>query len=44
MATLRNFAIGLIRLAGHTVIAAANRILRYDFGQLAAVLNRENSP
>ena len=38
MATLRNIAVSLIRLAGYTGIAAANRTLRYASGQLADLL------
>jgi predicted transposase YbfD/YdcC len=38
MATLRNIAISLIRLAGHTTIAPATRVLRYSLDQLTAVL------
>ena len=38
MATLRNIAVSLIRLAGYTGIAAANRTLRYASGQLANLL------
>jgi len=39
MATLRNIAVSLIRLAGYTGIAAANRTLRYASGQLADLLS-----
>jgi predicted transposase YbfD/YdcC len=38
MATLRNTAIGLIRLGGSATIAATNRDLRYDPSRLAALL------
>jgi len=38
MATLRNIAISLIRLAGHTTIAPTTRALRYSPDQLKAVL------
>ena len=38
MATLRNLAIGLIRQAGYTKIAATIRRIRYDTGLLLAIL------
>ena len=38
MATLRNLAIGLIRQAGYTKIAATIRKIRYDTGLLIAIL------
>ena len=38
MATLRNIAVSLIRLAGYTGIASANRTLRYGLNQLADLL------
>jgi hypothetical protein len=37
MPTLRNLAIGLIRQAGYTKIAATIREIRYDTGLLIAV-------
>ena len=42
MATLRNLAIGLIRQAGHTRIAATIRKLRYDNDLLLTVLGLQN--
>jgi predicted transposase YbfD/YdcC len=44
MATLRNIAISLIRLAGHTTIAPTTRTLRYNPDQLAAVLGLHLNP
>jgi hypothetical protein len=38
MATLRNLAIGLIRQAGHTKIAATIRKIKHDPALLIAVL------
>ena len=38
MATLRNLAIGLIRQAGYTKIAATIRKIRYDTALLLTVL------
>jgi predicted transposase YbfD/YdcC len=38
MATLRNFAIGLIRQAGYTRIAATIRMIKYDTALLIAIL------
>jgi hypothetical protein len=40
MATIRNIAISLIRLAGYSAIAETNRALRYGFDRLRAVLNQ----
>jgi predicted transposase YbfD/YdcC len=42
MATLRNLAIGLIRQAGYTQIAATIRRIRYDTGLLLAILGLKN--
>ncbi len=44
MATIRNIAMAMIRLAGYPLIAPANRTLRYDFGQLARVLSLDIHP
>jgi predicted transposase YbfD/YdcC len=44
MATLRNIAISLIRLAGHTTIAPTTRVLRYSLDQLTAVLGLRLQP
>jgi hypothetical protein len=38
MATLRNLAIGLIRQAGYTKIAAAIRRIKYDIALLITIL------
>ncbi len=43
MATLRNLAIGLIRQAGHTRIAATIRKLKYDTDLLLAILGLQNT-
>ncbi len=42
MATLRNLAIGLIRQAGYTKIAAAIRRIKYDIALLIAILGLSN--
>jgi len=42
MATLRNLAIGLIRQAGYTKIAAAIRKIKHDPALLIAVLGLQN--
>jgi predicted transposase YbfD/YdcC len=42
MATLRNLAIGLIRQAGHTKIAATIRKIKYDNYLLLAILGLQN--
>jgi predicted transposase YbfD/YdcC len=42
MATLRNLAIGLIRQAGHTKIAAAIRKIKYDNHLLLAILGSQS--
>jgi len=42
MATLRNLAIGLIRQAGYTKIAATIRTIKYDTALLLAVLGLSN--
>ena len=42
MATLRNLAIGLIRQAGHTEIAATIRKIKHDTGLLLAILGLKN--
>jgi hypothetical protein len=42
MATLRNLAIGLIRQAGYTKIAATIRKIKHDTGLLLAVLGLSN--
>jgi hypothetical protein len=42
MATLRNLAIGLIRQAGYTRIAATIRKIKYDTGLLLAILGLSN--
>ena len=42
MATLRNLAIGLIRQAGHTKIAATIRKIKYDTALLLAILGLNN--
>ena len=42
MATLRNLAIGLIRQAGYTKIAAAIRRIKYDVALLIAILGLSN--
>jgi predicted transposase YbfD/YdcC len=42
MATLRNLAIGLIRQAGHTRIAATIRKIKYDTTLLLAILGLKN--
>lgn len=42
MATFRNLAIGLIRLAGHPRIAPAIRRIRHDNALLLAILGLEN--
>jgi predicted transposase YbfD/YdcC len=42
MVTLRNLAIGLIRQAGYTKIAATIRRIKYDTGLLLAILGLEN--
>ena len=42
MVTLRNLAIGLIRRAGYTKIAAAIRRIRYDTTMLIAILGISN--
>lgn len=44
MATLRNIAISLIRLAGYTTIAPTTRALRYSPDQLTAVLGLRLQP
>lgn len=44
MATLRNIAISLIRLAGYTTIAPTTRALRYSTDQLTAVLGLRLQP
>jgi predicted transposase YbfD/YdcC len=44
MATLRNIAISLIRLAGHTTIAPTTRTLRYSPDQLTTVLGLRLQP
>jgi predicted transposase YbfD/YdcC len=44
MATLRNLAIGLIRQAGYTKIAAAIRSIRYDTALLLTVLGLNPPP
>lgn len=41
MATLRNIAIGLTRLAGHANIAAATRQLAHRHDRLIALLDHE---
>jgi len=38
MATLRNLAVGLIRQAGYTKIAATIRKIKYDLALLLAIL------
>ena len=43
MTTLRNLAIGLIRQAGYTKIAATIRKMKYDTGLLLAVLGLKNA-
>ena len=42
MATLRNLAIGLIRQAGYTKIAATIRKVKHDSSLLLAVLGLSN--
>jgi hypothetical protein len=42
MATLRNLAIGLIRQAGYTKIAATIRKIKYDPGLLIVILGLTN--
>ena len=42
MATLRNLAIGLIRQAGYTKIAATIRKIKYDTSLLLAILGLKN--
>ena len=42
MATLRNLAIGLIRQAGYTKLAAAIRRIKYDVALLIAILGLSN--
>jgi hypothetical protein len=42
MATLRNLAIGLIRQAGYTEIAATIRKIKYDTALLLAILGLKN--
>ncbi len=42
MATLRNLAIGLIRQAGYTKIAATIRRIRYDTALLLSILGLSN--
>jgi hypothetical protein len=42
MATLRNLAIGLIRQAGYTKIAATIRKIKYDTALLLAILSLKN--
>ena len=42
MATLRNLAIGLIRQAGYTKIAATIRKIKHDSSLLLAVLGLSN--
>ena len=42
MATLRNLAIGLIRQAGYTKIAATIREIKYDTALLLAILGLKN--
>jgi hypothetical protein len=42
MATLRNLAIGLIRQAGYTKIAATIRKIKYDTRLLMAILGLKN--
>ncbi len=42
MATLRNLAIGLIRQAGYTKIAATIRQIRYDTALLLSILGLSN--
>jgi predicted transposase YbfD/YdcC len=44
MATLRNLAIGLIRQAGYTKIAATIRKIKYDTALLLAILGLKNPP
>jgi predicted transposase YbfD/YdcC len=44
MATLRNLAIGLIRQAGYTKIAATIRKIKYDTTLLLAILGLDNPP
>lgn len=44
MATIRNIAMAMIRLAGYPLIAPANRALRYDFSQLTRVLSLDIQP
>jgi predicted transposase YbfD/YdcC len=44
MATLRNLAIGLIRQAGYTKIAATIRKIKYDTALLLAILGLDNPP
>ena len=41
MATLRNLAIGLIRQAGYTKIAATIRKIKYDTALLLTILGLE---
>ena len=43
MATLRNLAIGLIRQAGHTRIAATIRKLKYNTDLLLALLGIQDA-
>jgi hypothetical protein len=42
MATLRNLAIGLIRQAGYTKIAATIRKIKHDTTLLIAILGLQN--
>jgi predicted transposase YbfD/YdcC len=44
MATVRNTAIGLIRLNGRTAIASTNRLLRYDLHRIADLFNLNLQP
>jgi len=44
MVTLRNIAVGLIREAGHTKIAATIRKLRHDPQLLLAILGLHPNP
>ena len=44
LATLRNLAIGLLRQAGYTSIAAARRQIEYDTAQLLAILTPHPAP
>jgi hypothetical protein len=44
MITLRNLAIGLIRHAGYTKIAATIRKIKHDPRLLLAILGLQNTP